>query len=169
MDSTATYRVALADAGEVRLNGGYTHPKTEIVGSIATPPQLSGFENVLFDRIEQRRLECAQPHDSLRAGADWRRSQWGANVNFARYGEFCSFTANPTDDQVFEPKWLTDVEVSYRVSNNFTLAAGGQNLFNVFPDRNITINSFNGIQTFPSHSPFGMNGRTIYGRLVFKM
>ena len=169
VDITASYRVALADAGEVRLNGGYNNTKTEIVGSIATPPQLSGFENVLFDRIEQRRLECAQPHDSLRAGADWRRSQWGANVNFARYGEFCSFTANPTDDQVFEPKWLTDVEVSYRVSNNFTLAAGGQNLFNVFPDRNITINSFNGIQTFPSHSPFGMNGRTIYGRLVFKM
>jgi hypothetical protein len=35
----------------------------------------------------------------------------------------------------------------------------------VFPGRNTTVNSFNGIQTFPSHSPFGMNGRAIYARV----
>jgi len=136
---------------------------------VATPPQLIGFEQVLFDRLELRRLECGQPHDSIRAGADWRKSRWGAFANFARYGEFCSFTLNPADDQTYEPKWLTDAEVSYRVSPQLTFAAGGQNLFNTFPDRNTTVNSFNGVQTFPSHSPFGMNGRTIYGRLVFKM
>ena len=169
IDITANYRVSLADAGELRFIAGYNNTKTKIVGSIATPPQLVGFENVLFDRIERRRLECGQPQDSLRGGADWRRNRWGANINLARYGEFCSFTANAADDQTFDPKWLTDVDGSYRVNNNFTLAAGVQNLFNVFPDRNITINSFSGIQTFPSHSPFGMNGRTIYGRLVFKM
>jgi hypothetical protein len=40
-----------------------------------------------------------------------------------------------------------------------------QNLFDVFRDRNITVHSFNGIQSFPGHSPFGMNGRTLYLRL----
>jgi iron complex outermembrane receptor protein len=105
----------------------------------------------------------------VRAGADWRRRRLGANFNLARYGEFCSFTANPADDQVFDARWLTDAEVSFRVGPNLTLAAGGHNLFNVFPDRNTTVNSFNGIQTFPSHSPFGMNGRTIYGRVVLNL
>ena len=47
----------------------------------------------------------------------------------------------------------------------YLLAVGAQNLFDVFPDRNTTVNSFNGIQTFPSHSPFGMNGRTLYARI----
>ena len=47
----------------------------------------------------------------------------------------------------------------------YLFAIGVQNLFNVFPDRNSTINSFNGIQTFPSHSPFGMNGRGLYARI----
>ncbi len=28
-----------------------------------------------------------------------------------------------------------------------------------------TVNSFNGIQTFPSHSPFGMNGRALVLRV----
>jgi iron complex outermembrane receptor protein len=58
----------------------------------------------------------------------------------------------------------TDVQASYRVGQH-TLAVGAQNLFDVFPDRNSTVNSFNGIQTFPSHSPFGMNGRTVYARI----
>jgi hypothetical protein len=30
------------------------------------------------------------------------------------------------------------------------------------------VNSFNGIQTYPSHSPFGMNGRFVYGRLTVR-
>ena len=40
-----------------------------------------------------------------------------------------------------------------------------ENLFDVFPDRNSTVNSFNGIETFPRHSPFGMNGRSLYARI----
>lgn len=34
--------------------------------------------------------------------------------------------------------------------------------------RNITVNSFNGIQTFPSQRPFGMSGRGVYGRLTWQ-
>ena len=75
----------------------------------------------------------------------------------------------PADDQIYSPKWLTDFDASYTISRGLTLAVGAQNIFNVFPDRNTTVNSFNGIQTFPSISPFGMNGRTIYGRIAWKM
>jgi len=72
----------------------------------------------------------------------------------------------PADDQVYGAKWLTDLEASYRLAG-YTLAIGAQNVFDVFPDRNTTVNSFNGIQTFPGHSPFGMNGRTLYGRIAY--
>ena len=82
----------------------------------------------------------------------------------ARYGEFCSFTLNPADDQVYGAKWLTDVGLSFQ-AGAFTLGGLVQNLFDVFPDRNTTVNSFNGIQTFPSHSPFGMNGRALVLRV----
>ena len=164
VDVTANYRIALDTAGDVRLRAGYNNTRSRIVGSIATPPQLAGFESVLFDRIEQRRIECGQPQDSVRLGGDWRRRRLGLNVDLARYGHYCSFTLNPADDQEYGAKWLTDLEASYR-TGAYTLAAGVQNLFDVFPDRNTTVNSFNGIQTFPSHSPFGMNGRSLYGRV----
>lgn len=169
VDVGAGYRIALADAGDLRLHASYNNTKTTIVGAVSTPAQLAGFDQVLFDRIERRRIECGQPHDSVRTGADWRRGRWGANAGVARYGAFCSFTANPSDDQRYGAKWLTDAEVSFRVAKTLTFAAGAQNIFNVFPDRNLTVNSFNGIQTFPSQSPFGMNGRAVYGRLNWKL
>ncbi len=119
---------------------------------------------MLFDRIEERRLECGQPNDSLRLGSGWNRQRLNVNLTLARYGEFCSFTQNPADDQEYSPKWLTDLEASYDVAG-YRLSVGAQNLFDVFPDRNSTVNSFNGIQTFPSQSPFGMNGRALYARI----
>lgn len=109
-------------------------------------------------------MECAQPRDSLRLGGDWRRNRWGASLNLARYGEFCSFTLSPADDQTYGAKWLTDIDVSFRAVG-YTLGASVQNAFNVLPDRNTTVNSFNGIQTFPSHSPFGLNGRALVVRV----
>ncbi len=169
VDLSAGYRIALADAGTLRLHTSYNNTRTKIVGAVTTPQQLTGFDQVLFDRIERRRIECYQPHDSFRAGGDWRRSRLGASANVARYGEFCSGTLNPADDQTYQPKWLTDAEVSYQIARTLTLAAGAQNIFNVFADRNTTVNSFNGIQTFPSQSPFGMNGRAVYGRIAWKL
>jgi iron complex outermembrane receptor protein len=76
-------------------------------------------------------------------------------------------SANPADDQLYGAKWLTDVEGSCRIGG-YRLAIGAQNLFDVFPDRNSTVNSFNGIETFPRHSPFGMNGRSLYARVGWK-
>jgi iron complex outermembrane receptor protein len=164
VDVNATYHVAMDAAGDLRLRAGYNNTETKIVGAIATPAQLAAYSSVLFDRIEQRRITCGQPKDNLRLGSDWRRRKLGVNLDVARYGDFCSFTLNPSDDQEYGAKWLTDLEASYRLAH-YTFAVGAENLFDVFPDRNTAVNSFNGIQTFPSQSPFGMNGRTFYARV----
>lgn len=163
VDVTANYTIRLS-ASEMYLRAAYNNTRTNIVGSIATPPQLAAYSSVLFDRIEQRRVECAQPSDSLRLGGGWRARQLAIDVNESRYGSYCSLTLNPVDDQQFGAKWLTEVELSYRLAG-YRLAIGAQNLFDVLPDRNTAINSFNGIQTFPSYSPFGMNGRAVYARV----
>jgi iron complex outermembrane receptor protein len=167
VDVTANYRLNLGAGGDLRLQAGFNHTETEIVAQRPTPSQLAGFEQVLFDRIERRRIECGQPKNNLRLSGDWRKSRWGLNARTARYGEFCSFTANAADDQSYDARWLTDLELAYR-AERYSLALGGQNVFNVLPERNITANSFNGIQTFPSHAPSGMNGRALYGKLTLR-
>jgi iron complex outermembrane receptor protein len=139
VDVTSSYRLALG-TGNVLLLAGYNHSSTDIVGEVTTPPQLAAHSSVLFDRIERRRIECGQPHDSLRLGAHWTTTRFGVDINGLRCGAFCSFTLNPSDDQEYAAKWLTDVQASYRVGE-YRLAIGAQNLFDVFPDRNSTVNS----------------------------
>ncbi len=127
-DLTANYKIDLAKAGTVRLSSAYSRAETTIVGTVATPPQLAGLAEVLFDRVERRRFECSQPKDNLRFAGNWRKKELGGLVRLSRYGEFCSFTANPADDQTYSTKWLTDLELSYDLGK-YTIAIGAENLF----------------------------------------
>ena len=160
--------------GRVDLSAAYSNNETEIVGEVATPPQLAGLGNVLFDRIERRRVECGQPKDNVRLMQSWNRSGWSTTLRESRYGEYCSFTILPIDDQVYEAEWLADAEVAYRW-NNYTFAVGAENVFDKFPDRNLVRNingAFtaqinNGVATYPINTPFGMNGRFFYTRVGY--
>ena len=161
VDVTAAWRAPAGRLGRLVLRASYGHNHTTIVGERPTPPPLAGYEQVLFDRVERRRLECGQPRDGARASGEWRRAAWGLDLRLARYGSVCSFTANAADDQEYGAHWLADLELTYRIAGA-TLGLGVQNLADAMPDRNLPQNSFFGIQTFPGHSPFGMNGRFVY-------
>ncbi len=178
VEATASYKWDLHAAGSLRLGAAYSGPlgaqggqdphyATKIVGTIQTPPQLAGLSATLFDRIERRRIECGQPKDNVRLSGDWSKGGWAASLRTSRYGEFCSFTLSPNDDQIYGAKWLTDLEAAWS-HKRFTFRAGAQNIFDVFPDKNIPVNSFNGIQVYPGHSPFGFNGRFLYARVTVK-
>ena len=87
--SVGLHARAWPSAGTLRLSAGYNATENEIVGAVTTPPQLAGLEEVLFDAIERRRIECGQPENNLRLSADWSREQAFANLRGSRYGEYC--------------------------------------------------------------------------------
>jgi iron complex outermembrane receptor protein len=165
-DLTASYGRELGGAGTLQLSAGYNSTQNEVVRVAQTPPQLTGLQEVLFDNIERLRVECGQPEDSLRLAADWSRGKVFATLRESRYGEYCLVDRRVVP-QTFQSEWLTDFEVGYRFPR-FTFAVGAQNLFDNFPDRNLAENSNLGIFTYPSHSPFGMNGRFVYSRVSYK-
>ena len=165
LDVNATYRIALDTAGNLLLSAAYNTTDNDIRRVAATPAPLAGFEQVLFDRVERRRVECGQPRNNYRLGGTWSRSVVSGNLRAARYGQYC-IVDRAVVDQDFEPKWLVDAEVSYRL-NKAVLGFGVQNLFDTFPDRNLPDNANLGIFPYPSHSPFGMNGRFLYGRIAY--
>jgi iron complex outermembrane receptor protein len=167
VDVTLTYRWDLADAGNLRLQAGYNRNDTELTGSIATPPVLAGLENVLFDREQTQRITCAQPQDNVRLTADYSRGSFGALLRGSRYGEYCFPTNVVANDQTFAAEFLTDLELTYR-RDHYTIGFGVLNLFDTFPDPLRNVNSSFLVQTFPSISPFGFNGRFLYGRLTYR-
>ena len=60
---------------------------------------------------------------------------------------------------------MTDLEFNYRLTKT-VLGFGVQNLTNTFPDRLLPVPAFNNIRTFPRNSPYGFNGRYIYGKIT---
>ena len=121
------------------------------------------------DRVERRRIECAQPRDNFQLAGNFTWAPIGILARTQRYGEFCNFSSlDPVTDQTFSPKWVTDLDVNYTMGGA-RFQVGVQNVFNVFPDENIAAgnNNFFGIQVYPSNSPFGMNGRFVYLRVGY--
>ncbi|HYC90094.1 MAG TPA: TonB-dependent receptor, partial [Thermoanaerobaculia bacterium] len=79
--------------GRMDFSAAYSWNETEIVGEVRTPPQLAGFGQVLFDRIEERRVECGQPRDNVRLMQALHRGAFDVTLRQSRYGEYCSFSA----------------------------------------------------------------------------
>jgi len=87
-------------------------------------------------------------------------------------------TTNQQIIQTFGAKWLTDLDVSYKVTKNITVSVGANNLLDVYPDQNIRSKIVNGtvfngadnVGIFPYSgiSPFGFNGVTYYGKVAFR-
>jgi iron complex outermembrane receptor protein len=166
VDVTAAYMFDMPSSGTFRVSSAYNHNKTALIRVLPTPPALVGFENTLFSSIppndiERRRFTCAQPRDSFRLNGEFARRHFGANVHENLYGKYCSLEAV---DQTYSASWVTDFETYYRAGSS-TLTFGIQNAFNKFPDKMIPAVAFNNIRTFPRNSPYGFNGRFVYGRI----
>ena len=84
-----------------------------------------------------------------------------------------SLTAFGPDDIFLKAKWITDLELRYKLAARIDLAVGANNLFDVYPDRSpFGARPTGGV--FPANqqyipysifSPFGFNGRFLYGRV----
>jgi iron complex outermembrane receptor protein len=160
--------------GRIDLSGAYSNNKTKIVHLEPTPPQLTGLGAVLFDHLQTRTVECGQPRDNLRLMESYSQGPVNITAREGRYGQYCSINNSVKDDQTYPAAWLTDLEMSYRWSK-YTFAIGAENLFDVFPARNLGAGTANGSEqvgsagafAYPRNSPFGMNGRFVYSRVSY--
>ncbi|MFT3762090.1 MAG: TonB-dependent receptor [Pseudoxanthomonas sp.] len=162
-----------------------------------------GVTTPILDVTERTRIEKGQPKDNLVAGLNWGVGRWGVNLAAHRYGEIrgiaatnqsaanveqfalgsTRFVAVPTEAgaagnydviQILEPKWVADVDVSFRFNDHLKLVLGANNVFNTYPTRNIaTTAAVSGADTygvFPYSelSPFGWSGAYYYARIETK-
>ncbi len=155
--------------GTLRFTGGYNHNYTHVTHVDATPPQLAAFQAQLFDRSQKGLTEVAQPHDNLRLSGDWQWKKLGTVLSESWYGAVTGVSTNPANDQTYSAKWITDLALSYRLSQLLTVTGGADNLFNVYPDRTIAANSNGGIFLYSGLSPFGYDGAFYYLRFSVGM
>lgn len=71
--------------------------------------------------------------------------------------------------QINGSRIITDLSASYEFSSILRLTLGVNNLFDIYPERNIASESNNDQFVYSrSTSQFGQNGRYIFARLNFK-
>ncbi|HJR67954.1 MAG TPA: TonB-dependent receptor [Gemmatimonadaceae bacterium] len=160
LDIVASLAVDLNTKGLARLTAGFNENRTKVLQVDPTPPQLAAVASSLFDRTERSRLEEGQPRNRISITSTYDLNRFGLMLHTSRYGKFVSRPSqtNPANDQVFQPKWITDLSMSYKLTSQFSLALSGSNIFDVYPDTNITPNQTRGIYLYNGLTPFGFNG-----------
>ncbi|WBY08120.1 TonB-dependent receptor [Sphingomonas sp. 7/4-4] len=188
-DVVATYRMGLEALGNWSLSAAYNRNTTRIdrritdLGPLAQIPGL-----ILFGRVEGIRFTNGQPKDKVVLSADGSLGAFGITARTTRYGKVIapgatppisdptSLTAYGPDDVFLEPKWVTDLELRVTLKEHATFAFGANNLFDVYPTARPTgarPTNVGGLypvdayyQPYSSFSPFGFNGRFLYGRFT---
>jgi iron complex outermembrane recepter protein len=176
IDIVGSYRLPDMGIGRLTLTAGFNYNKTNITDRAALP-SLPGL--VLFARPESLRLTDGQPRSKINLGLDWSAGMFGFTARTNRYGKVLipgtttdisvPVGASPTDI-ILSPRWITDVELRVRPlgdERGLELALGANNVFDVYPDR-LPAGGIFGLNNFflpySNFSPFGFNGRFVYGR-----
>ncbi|WP_114226927.1 MULTISPECIES: TonB-dependent receptor plug domain-containing protein [Sphingomonas] len=188
IDLVAAYNWRAGDFGKWTLTAAYNRNKTSIDKRLAAPGALAQIPNiVLFGRVEGIRFTDGQPRDKIVLSADGDLGPVGITARTTRYGKVISpgatnpisdptsLTAYGPDDIFLGRKWVTDAEVRWKPAKGIEFALGANNLFDVYPDRSpfgLRPSSVGG--SYPANqeyipysifSPFGFNGRFVYGRV----
>lgn len=168
VDLIGTWPVQLQHS-QVKFTGGINYNKTDISSIKPNPPQLglAGLVLPIIDRPEQGRITVGTPRTKAFVGADWELGNWTLHGQVTRYGEWEGLGSTPSGDQTYGSSTLLDASVSYGL-DRWTFTLGGNNITNVYPDKNNSANNYHGILTYPLSSPFGFNGSYWYASAAFR-
>lgn len=188
LDVIASYRWRPEGFGSWLLTAAYNRNKSKIDKRIDALGPLSAVPGlVLFGREQGLRFTKGQPRTKIVLSADGEYQKFGLTARTTRYGKVlapdaaaplppdqASLTALGPDDQKLSAKWITDLELRYNLLEQVELAVGANNLFDVYPDRRpfgrrpdggLYPANFPHIPFSGAASPFGFNGRFLYGRV----
>ncbi|MBH0015651.1 TonB-dependent receptor plug domain-containing protein [Pseudoalteromonas sp. NGC95] len=175
VDVVASYNVATDGYGDLAFNLGYNYGKNEVTNIIDPPAELQGAgfdQDNLFSGTELRRFEVSTPRNKYNLSATWTNDDIRTTLRTTRYGETQDPSDNPERNEVLKPKWITDLDVAYSLSENVSLSLGANNIFDVYPDatrENVDdVTTFSRLFAYSSFSPYGFNGRYVYGKIEMK-
>jgi iron complex outermembrane receptor protein len=177
IDLVASYKHNFTPKRVLNASVAFTFNKTEITSQKATPEALrAGATSTikLIDTVSVSLIETSQPRNKVLASIGYQEGKFNITAKATYFGEVKAWekpAGLPHRSQVFGGKTLIDASFSYDIFKMFSITIGGNNLFNVYPDKVLT--------TFASYSSgqipytrnagqFGFNGSYYYTTLNLK-
>ncbi|WP_297799347.1 TonB-dependent receptor [uncultured Brevundimonas sp.] len=136
-----------------------------------TPVTESGIlptQTTLFGRQAVYRFEEGTPPWKVVFQTDWEAQKLGGTFRLTGYGDVLAAGASAATDLQLGDALIADVEARYRFTDNVTLSIGADNVLDQYPRQSLRENNTTGAFPFSNFSPYGFNGRYVYGRLSLK-
>ncbi len=134
------------------------------LGAINTAPLLEGKESTYFDMRERYFVLASAPPSKINLTVDYTLRKWNAMLRLVRFGEIQLANWNEEID-IYSAKIQTDLTLGYKLTKKISLAIGGSNILNVYPDKsNPTLTESGG-----SWDPvqMGSNGAMLFAKARF--
>lgn len=174
LDIVASWRADLGAGGSALLTLSGNLNQT-IFTRLDVPDMLADIGVSLIDRARQGDFTKGTPRNKIIANLNWTRGDAMLNLRATRYGEVTQVAARTVTvdgdtyypDEVIAPKTIFDLELSYALAQGVRIAAGANNLFNIYPTKLSAVNQgTSGFSLYNPYSPYGISGGFYYGKLA---
>ena len=168
LDVVASYNHEFKSGNDLALTALLHWNKTEVVDVHSESPIIA--ENLIFGRTQEVLIEEGQPREHHVLQGIWSNDKWEVTVRENYFGKVAGQGFSPYTE--WDGKWLADLAIGYKFSDKLRLTVGGNNIFDVYPDKWDPNTGF----PFPQLGfvygwetlPFGMNGGSYYAKLDFR-
>jgi iron complex outermembrane receptor protein len=174
VDVVVNYNNIELGSGKLAVTLAANFNETKIEGQINTPQLLAANGYEIFNRKEQSRIISSRPKSKVILGFDYKISKFNFILNNTYFGEVTwQHASDPTKDQTFGGKIITDLIINYEISDKFIIYGSANNLLNVYPDvidtKGDFVTDLGGRFKYPWEvNQFGFNGTILNAGIIFK-
>jgi iron complex outermembrane receptor protein len=186
VDVVMSYLTDLDTAGRINWTLSANYNKTKLTNLSLAPSQLTpravggtalaANPIALFDQEAVSNLERASPKVKVVGSIYYTLDRFSLTLRETVYGK-SSQDSTPDGSEYYRQKIgtaaLTDIEVNYKLTDQFELSVGANNLFNKRPptiqilEDGTIVNGGNVYDSPLTFSPYGINGGYYYARVGF--
>jgi len=160
--------------GAIKLNNDFAinFNKTKKVGDIHASDLLknAGLETTYFGEKSRVYLEDSVPKIKASFSNNIKWNDFNIYLRNTYYGKVYGadgLNGNLYEHQLISDKIITDLSIGYDINKNFNLTLGTNNLFDIYPTKNVTASTNNDQFIYSrSTSQFGQNGRYVFSKLT---
>lgn len=181
LDANIAYNAAFSDNHKLNIAFALNLNQTKAISDPHIPTQLQGRENAFFNRQNQALLMTGTPTSKASLILNYKYKKWSVMLRNTYFGKITYLDASPDKqlntftgqqevaDQVFTPKTVTDLALTYRFRSGLGLTVGSNNLLNVYPDKYAhSFNNDGGRFVYGNYmTQFGWNGAFYFARISY--
>lgn len=170
IDAVLSYNTLLGN-GKLFIDLAGTISYTQQVGSIHTSRLLKDKKDIYFSNSSKVYLENVIPNQKFNISLTYTIQKWNLFLRNNYFGGVTEPSNILSNQQYYNPRWITDASIAYKLTDFLKLTVGANNLFNCYPEKVAKkANSNQGQFVYSRYvSQFGFNGRYIFTRLNFNL